>query len=233
MLLRAIDFETTDLEGPTTEPEVCEAGWSDISYDTQTTTSIVSDPISMLCNPGVPITPCASGIHHITNADVLDAPLFSAVKAAILDGSPTYFVAHNADFERGYFGTGDTPWIDTWKVALRIWPDAPSHKLQSLRYYLDLTRAKWDIGAAHRAGPDAYLCALLMQRILLEAKFTLADMVRFSDGPALLPRITFGKHRGEKWDEAPANYLEWIVEKSDLDRDIKANARYWLSKRAG
>lgn len=235
-LLRAIDFETSAFE-PRNEgdpkPEICEVGWTDLTLNPTVPNADVGKTVSELCLPGDGvITAEASSVHHIVAADVLDRPSFDEIRPRLFDAAPSYFVAHGADFERGLFDSGETPWIDTYKIALRIWPDAPAHKLQVLRYHLDLPRGR-DVGAAHRAGPDSLLCALLMQRIIETDKFSLADMVRFSDGPALLPRIPFGMHYGKKWDEVPVSYLEWIVNKSELDRDAKANAKLWLNKRAG
>jgi exodeoxyribonuclease X len=43
--------------------------------------------------------------------------------------------------------------------------------------------------------------------------------------------VNFGKHKGAKWDDVPLDYLSWIVDKSDMDRDIKANAKHWLKVR--
>ena len=44
--------------------------------------------------------------------------------------------------------------------------------------------------------------------------------------------INFGKHKGSKWAELPSDYLEWIIERSELDQETKDQARYWLSRRA-
>ena len=41
--------------------------------------------------------------------------------------------------------------------------------------------------------------------------------------------MTFGKHKGQRYDAAPRDYLEWIVNKSDMDEDTKFSAKYWLS----
>jgi exodeoxyribonuclease X len=84
----------------------------------------------------------------------------------------------------------------------------------------------------HRAGPDAYIGAKLMERIQNEGRATLDEMVRWSNGPALLPRVNLGKHKGANWDDVPSDYLEWVVNKSDMDRDIKANAKHHLGRRA-
>ena len=237
ILLRAIDFETSAFE-PKNEgdpkPEICEAGWVDIQANPAEHIVRVFDPTASLCNPGVPITAEASGVHHITGSHVADAPSFGEIRPKLFEADPAYFVAHGADLERAMFDGGETPWIDTYKIALRLWPDAPAHKLQVLRYHLGLIRDGRDIGPAHRAGPDAYLCALLMQRIIETDKFSFEDMVRFTNGPALLPRMTIGQHRGKKWEDVPTGFLEWIVGKGEeMGRDLLANAKHHLSKRAG
>lgn len=151
---------------------------------------------------------------------------------ALKHENPSYFCAHNADFERAFYTGAGVPFICTYKVALRLWPDAPSHSLQALRYWLSLPVEPEYGLPAHRAGPDSYVGAALMARILNHEDCPSLDaMVRWSNGPALLPRITFGKHKGEKWSDLPTDYLEWIVDKSEMDRDAKANARHWLKQR--
>jgi hypothetical protein len=43
--------------------------------------------------------------------------------------------------------------------------------------------------------------------------------------------LRFGKHRGERFDAVPADYLEWIVNgQNELSEDVKASAQYWLGK---
>ena len=220
---RAIDFETTGIPTETDKHAIVEIGWCDF------TDGKVEMPGSVLCNPGRPIPHEAMAVHHITDKMVRGAN--GNLKVL---GKPDYFVAHNADYERQFFPT-EIPFICTYKVALRIWPDAPSHSLQFLRYHLAFHEDNECelCDPPHRAGPDAYLCAFLLGRIFTEAgTTTIEDMVRWSNGPALLPRVNFGKHKGAKWEDVPADYLSWVVEKSDLDRDIKANAKHHLKARA-
>lgn len=215
MIIRAIDFETTGIPNEADNHAIVEIGWCDGTI-----------PRSVLCNPGRPIPAEAMAVHHITDAMVADATGDLSVL-----GTPDYFAAHAADYERQFFKT-EIPFICTYKVALRLWPEAAQHNLQFLRYHLDLIVNAELCQPPHRAGPDAYLCAKLMERIIAEDRVTIDDMVRWSNGPALLPRINFGKHKGAKWDAVPLEYLEWIVHKSDLDRDVKANAKLHLGKRA-
>lgn len=216
--IRSIDFETTGIPTAEDKHAIVEIGWCDVLE-----AAISGVPRSVLCNPGRPI-PCeAMAVHHITDAMVKEAH----GSLAVLQPVPDFYCAHNADYERQFFAT-DVPFICTYKAALRLWPEAPSHALQFLRYYLDLVVDLEMCQPPHRAGPDAYLGAALMVRVLSENRASLEDMARWSNGPALLPRVPFGKHKGAKWEDVPRDYLEWVVNKSDLDRDIKANAKHHL-----
>ncbi len=228
MIIRVIDFETTGVPEDEGGAAICEVGWCDIVQG-QTT---IGPPVAYLSNPGRPMPVVAQAVHHISDADVALAPPPDGRLAQMMTGPPSYFAAHNAKFEQAFFGGGDVPWICTYKVAVRLWPDAPSHSNQVLRYWLGI-----DLGdeamPPHRAGPDAYITAHLLARMLADGRASIDDMVRWSSGPPLLPKINFGKHRGARWEDVPSDYLRWIVNKSDLDGDTKANARHHLKCRDG
>ena len=222
MIIRCIDLETTGIPTPEDKHAIVEIGWCDLDEGE------VGIPDAVLCNPGRPIPHEAMAVHHITDAEVA-----SATGSTDVLGSPSFFAAHFADFEKQFFSTA-VPFIDTYKVALRLWPEAPSHSLQFLRYHLGLPVNPPMAMPPHRAAPDAYVCALLMQKIMGVARDKLDDMVRWSDGVALLPRVPFGKHKGAEWKDVPGDYLDWVVNKAqDMDRDMKANAKHELKKRAG
>ena len=185
---------------------------------------IVGRPEAVLCNPGMPIPPMATAVHHIT-----DGMVEGATGDLSFLGSADHYVAHFADYERHFYK--EHPIICTWRVALRLWPDEPSHGLQYLRYRLDLPAHEiWSM-PPHRGGPDAYVCALLLAHIIHEGRCTVEEMVRWSSGPGLLTRVTFGKHKGSRWEELPSDYLCWIIDKSDMDHNVKANAAYRLKQR--
>jgi exodeoxyribonuclease X len=109
------------------------------------------------------------------------------------------------------------------KAAVRLWPEAPGHGNQTLRYWL---RPKGlnpvIVSMPHRALPDAYVTAFLI-RELLEV-VTVEELIALTREPALLPRITFQRYRGSNWDEVPADYLAWIAGKSELGGDVKYTA---------
>lgn len=229
-VLRAVDFETTGEPTEEVPQAICEVGWCDVTAEGAKAT--LGAIRGFVVNPGRPMPPEARAVHHITDEELADAPPPDVAFRELMGSPrPDYFVAHNADFEQKFFGGGGIPWICTYKVALRLWPDLEKHGLQYLRYALSLDIIQECGLPAHRAQPDAYVGAAMMARIIEEDRVSFDDMVRWSKGPALLPRIGFGKHKGERWEDVPADYLKWIVEKSDLDRDAKANARHHLKLR--
>lgn len=228
-VFRCIDFETTGIPSDDDRHAIVEIGWSDVDGGS------ITAPRSVLSDPGRPIPWEASAVHHIIDEDVSGHASPEEALATAADPLPDYWVAHNADYERQFFDGHGMPWLCTYKIACRFWPDAPSHSLQSLRYFLGLPVNRDWAQPPYRAGADAYVTAHLLARILEERlegrSVSLDEMVRWSNGPALLHRVSFGKHRGGLWSDLPTNYLQWIVDKSDLDRDTKANARFRLKER--
>jgi exodeoxyribonuclease X len=228
MRYTVVDFESTGLPSETElNHRIVEAGWCNVVQDESGI--FVESPASVLTLPKREIPPEAKAVHHITEemCERDGIPVEHAFRT-IMGESPDYFVAHNTDMERHFFGGGEVKWICTHKVAVRVWPDAPRHSNNVLRYWLGLDLDPDLATPSHRAGPDAYVTAHLLRAILLSGKCTLDEMVRWSSGPALLPRLNFGKHKGVLFKDAPRDYLEWIAHKSDLGKDEKATARYWL-----
>lgn len=91
---------------------------------------------------------------------------------ALTQGCP--LVAHNASFDRGFWlnelrragsDATATPFLCTVKLARRLYPQAPNHKLGTLARFHGLAPQ----GRAHRALADALTTALLWQRIVKDA----------------------------------------------------------------
>lgn len=222
MLIRVVDFETTGLAPP--DAAVCEVGWSDISDKPGSREA----PFSFVCDPGRPIPAEARAVHHIRDDELSVAMPRETLFRALMEGPPDAFVAHNCAFERQFFGGGDRPWICTLKVARR--PDCPSHSNQCLRYWLGLELDVEHAMPPHRAGPDAFVTRAILQEALKLTSIT--NMIAWTEQPSLLPRITFGKHRGSKWADVPRDYLEWIAKQRDMDPDAVFTARHWLKRAA-
>lgn len=220
MLTRVLDFETT---GMPPDAAVCEVGWSDV-FDGQEAEGFEA----YLCNPGRPMPPEARAVHHLSD-DMVGAGMNPTSAFGMLMDGADVFCAHNAAFERAFFDGGDRPWICTLKVARRLWPECPSHSNQCLRYWLGLELEDALAMPPHRAGPDAYVTACILRQALTLA--TVEQMIEWTEQPSLLPRITFGKHRGQAWADVPLDYLEWLASKSEMDADAKFTARHWIENR--
>lgn len=219
-----IDYETTGTPDDP-DPEIIEFGRIDVDLATR----VISNGWTSLARPRGPIPAVAKAVHHITEEDVASAPQARELWDRFLSGDPKYLVAHNCRFEQAFTPDIGVPWICTYKVARVVWPDAPTHSNQGLRYWLDLDVDREIASPPHRALPDAYVTAHLFVRLLDEKSPD--EMVTITKYPALLKIMNFGKHRGMMFEEAPIDYLEWIRDKSDMDEDTKFSARYWIQKR--
>jgi len=225
MIIRLLDFETTGLPP---KAQVIEVGICDVDTETRK----VGEPFSMLCNPKAVIDPAAKAGHHITEADLADAPPLDIAFRKMQEGNFDVWAAHNAPFEREFFKGGDKPWICTLKAARQVFPEAPGHSNQVLRYYLGLPVIREIADLAHRAGPDAYVTAHLIVA-LLDAGATVEQMINWTGGPSLLPTVQFGKHRGKKWEQVPYEYLTWIEGQANMDPDVKHTAKHHINLRRG
>lgn len=219
-LIRVIDCETTGMED---DSKVVEIACLDLDADRE----VIAGEKQHFINPQIPIPPQASAIHHITDAMVASAPLFGEVHADYMDAD--YYVAHNSRFDQRYLGNFGKPWIDTYRCALVAWPDAPAHSNQVLRYWLGLESPPESAGHAHRALYDCYVTAMLFRRLADE--MTLEKMLEASQSPALLTKINFGKHRGERFSELPIGYLEWMSGQT-FDEDVMFTVKNELERRA-
>lgn len=238
MKIRVIDFETTGTPEDAVKA-ICEVGYTDVFPGTDAEPSMfdqpgnnLSGPTSFLVNPGHPIPPVTRAIHHISDADVADAiPPSEALRVLMQDMQPgDMFAAHNAEFEQTFFSGGNHPWICTFKCAQHLYPEAPRHANQVLRYWLGLDdQAGFEVSKAmppHRAGPDTYVTAYLLLELLKKA--SPEELLRLTTAPVLLKTVTFGKYRGRQWKDLPHDYLNWIVNMSDLGEDEKHTARHYL-----
>lgn len=184
-----------------------------------------------LVNPGIPIPAIASAVHHITDKDVKDAPNIEDAMAPFFDEDFDFVVAHNADFDMRMMDFGEAPWVCTWKLANKVYPDAPSYKLQVLRYYLGLpdpviAQAQF----AHRGLYDSEVCSHLFFDLLSKAVSDdpVDKMIQISSNPILLRKVGFGKHAGQMWADVPRSYLDFILHKSSgWDANVLHTARYY------
>ncbi len=233
-IIRVIDFETTGLEKPA---EVVEVGHCD--FDTEARAVLVEGAGSRLCG-AASIPPEARMIHHIRHQDVSGLPAFDPEEllAELLKDGVAMVAAHQAEFEAKWIGRtleGVLPLVCTWKAALRVWPDAPSHSVFGLLYWLEDAGkiAQFSpklVNPAHRAGPDAFATANIL-RCMFDVGVTGRTMLQWTREPALLPRCPIGKFRGKPWGEVETGFLRWMLNQADMEPDLKWNASRALDER--
>lgn len=227
--IRVIDFETTGFEPPA---QVIEVGYADY----YTAEHSVADPVSWLCKADA-IPPENRAVHHITLKDTEGQPAYDRDELVRLTADTCQgWAAHNLSFEAQWLGDVGIPAICTYKAALRVWPDAPSHSNGALWYWLeDQGLISLDRNLAmppHRAGPDAYVTAHIL-KALFEAGATGKEMVAWTKEPRLLPRCTIGKFKGVPWPEVEAGFLGWMLKQETMEDDLKWNARREIQRRSG
>lgn len=237
-IIRVIDLETTGFEPP--EAEVCEIGWSDIA---PSGLDLAGEPAgwvdsgrftSRFIKPTRPIPPETSAIHHIIDRDVegeIDWRSMTSTLRGDLTLLPAIYAAHNAGFEQKFLTEttiGPVQWICTYKAALRLWSEAPGHSNQTLRYWrgLALGETRAMANQAHRAGPDAYVTALILCDMLNQPGVTLAQLIAWTNEPALLVKCHIGSWRGRRWAEIDdPSFFRWILNR-DFSEDVLFTARH-------
>lgn len=229
-IVRVIDYETTGLPEETGS-EVIELGRVDVDLQSMT----VKNLWRSFASPEGLIPSEVKAVHHIVEEDLAGSPALSDLWSPFWEGCGTddIVAAHNAAFERHFHPGDGRAWIDTYKCALMIWPDAPAHSNQSLRYWLNLdSSSAFNRELAmppHRALPDAYVTAHILLKMLNEC--SVYDLLSVSERPALLSKLGFGKHRGMKFSDVPVDYLQWIRDQSNISEDVKFTAVHWIQRR--
>jgi exodeoxyribonuclease X len=188
-----------------------------------------------LFKPPVKISIEASSVTHISNKMVADKPSFKdspdykKIKSMLEDES-SIMVAHNAKFDLGMIAKEDIiPYthICTLRVARYLDKEhkIPQHKLQYLRYYLDIEIE----AAAHDALGDVLVLEKLFERLIIAIKKetpngtdeeALAMMIDTSSKPSLMYSFSFGKHSGKTVAEVASidrGYLEWFLTQKEKD----------------
>jgi exodeoxyribonuclease X len=191
-----------------------------------------------LCNPGRGIPPEVMAIHHITEqmTNGQDSPERVAERMFSVLPEPKLAIAHNAKFDLPFVKhvapSWDPIWICTYKCSVMTWPDAPKHSNQVLRYWLGLKcplLEQFPDLAPHRALYDIIVTREIF-RTLLQFN-TLEQLILWSSGPLLLPKVPFGKHKDKLWSEVDYGYLKWCLTQSDMNEDVLYTARAEISRR--
>lgn len=225
-------FSVTDVETTGTEPETDRVVECAVISGVMNDVDYLSAIWQSLFNPGFPIPPEASAVHHITDDDVKDFGLFLNVAD---EGwfSGDVMAAHFAEFETGFIPQiQGKPIVCTYRLARHLWPTLDKYGNQYLRYLhkIEVPEAVRKL-PSHRAYPDAAVTACLLEfelqtlGILKPEIETVEQLIDWTSQPFLLHRITFGKYgpngkenpgpKGRIWSDVPKPYLEWLQDEWD------------------
>lgn len=234
-----IDCESTGFTEPA---ELVEIASCILTLDSNRQT-VIGVPQSRLFRPTCAIEPGSRAVHHITAEMVADRFAATSEDREFFINRPdrgvpvSVIVAHSADYEMKFFASeiGAMPVLCTYKCALRVFPDAPSHSNSALYYWLQDAGLIPDLGAAahpmHRAGPDTLITAHILSALLQKA--TTQEMLEWTQEPRLLPLCPIGDWKGKPWAEVEHGFLKWMVNKAGMEGDFKWNARREIDRREG
>jgi exodeoxyribonuclease X len=230
-ILRVIDVETSGLD-PAAGAALLEVGI--VTRDVPAGTGVPRYyPTGWFVEHDGPIPPEAKAVHHITESHVSLAggAKTRAIHSTLLrqfDNEAAVWAAHNADFDRRFLPELQRPFVCTYRCALHLWPEAPGHSVQVLRYWLGGEPAPEDLDgrAPHRALYDCFCTMQILERMLVT--HTVDELLALTAEPVLLYRVRFGKHKGALWSQLPQDYLRWVLRDGGFDADVVHTARYYL-----
>jgi len=218
-----LDTETTGLS--LTEDAIVEIAMVRLLQDG----TIEKQNFNSLVNPNRPIPPVASAIHHLTDRHVANAPALTDISSEIRRYvGEDIIVAHNAPFDQAFcqpLGLGNA-WLCNLRLSRHLWPRAPTHANQVLRYWLNIDVDTQGM-PPHRALADALVTAHVFKCALqtfLEGNpgATNTDLLAFASRPIAVEVMPFGKHTGRPLGEIPTDYVKWALDNvTDMDPDLR------------
>ena len=205
------------------------------------------------CSTDVGIKIEAMEVHNIT-PDMIEGKVTATQttfykKLEELNTSENYIIAHNISFDMGMIKkegfVNNYKEIDTLRCAKHLFSDLPYHRLQYLRYALDLYKVEKAEAAklgitikAHDALGDVLVMKLFLSKLVAKCREIYPDynpmekLVELTTTPVFIQTFKFGKHKGKDVTEVAkedSGYLNWMRTNMDLDEDLK----YTLDKVLG
>lgn len=206
-----------------------------------------------LCLADVPIAIEAMEIHNITPDVIENQPPYADLeftkKLLEYNQPQNYLIAHNISFdlsmlEKEGFNNNYTL-IDTLRCAKHLLADSPYHRLQYLRYALELYKTEGaeanKLGVtikAHDAIGDVLVMKLLLSELvkLTQEKYAginpMVKLAELTQTPVLIKTFKFGKYKEREIEEivkADKGYITWMQNNLELDEDLAYTLEYYLA----
>ena len=206
-----------------------------------------------LCMAPVPISIEAMEVHNITPDLIADKGLYVetnfALKVQQFNQKENYLIAHNISFdlamlEKEGFQNNYTL-IDTLRCAKHLLPDSPNHRLQYLRYALELYQIEKEEAQklnitikAHDAIGDVLVMKLLLSKLvrLTQENYTgvnpMQKLAELTQTPVMMKTFKFGKYKDREIAEivnADRGYINWMRDNLELDEDMQFTLDHYLN----
>lgn len=198
-----------------------------------------------LCFSDIPIKLEAMEVHNITADMIKDKPRACETKfyqrLQELNSSENYLIAHNINFDlemikkEGF--ENRLQLIDTLRCARHIYPELPYHRLQYLRYALELYKNEEKeanklniVIKAHDAIGDVLVMKLFLSKLVSKIKEDFVQinpmkkLAELTLTPVFIKTFKFGKYKGENIEDVAKkdpNYLNWMRNNMELDEDMQ------------
>ena len=198
-----------------------------------------------LCNTQIPIKLEAMEVHNITPDMIANKPTCTQTlfykRVGELNSCENYLIAHNLPFDLAMLQKegfeNQLTLIDTLRCARHLLNDSPYHRLQYLRYSLELYKDEQSEAnkhnitiKAHDAIGDVLVMKLLLSRLvsISKEKFPntnpMIKLAELTTTPLFIEVFKFGKHKDKKVRDIfkeDANYIKWMEKNMQLDDDMK------------
>ncbi|MBD3840791.1 MAG: 3'-5' exonuclease [Campylobacterales bacterium] len=207
-----------------------------------------------LCFTNVPIKLEAMEVHNITPQMIESKPTFTNTKffekLSHLNHEENYLIAHNIKFDLGMLEKegfeNKYTLIDTLRCAKHLFSELQYHRLQYIRYALELYKEETQEAAklgitikAHDAIGDVLVMKLFLSKLVQRCTEVYKDynpmemLASLTKTPVMIKTFRFGKYKGEDIQSVASKdigYLQWMRNNmTDLDEDM----RYTLDKILG
>ncbi len=234
-----------------------------ILFDTETTGAIEEDRIIQiggmivssktdiecydeLCSCEIPIKIEAMEVHNITPDLLENKPPFIQTnfyrQILELNKEENYLIAHNINFDLGMLKkegfVNQYTLIDTLRCAKHLYSELPYHRLQYIRYALELYKIEQQEATqlnitikAHDAIGDVLIMKLFLSKLVKKCTEIYPDynpmekLASLTNTPVFISTLKFGKYKGEQMTTIAtkdAGYLQWMRSNmTDLDEDMK------------
>uniref|UniRef100_UPI0040479469 exonuclease domain-containing protein n=1 Tax=Aliarcobacter sp. TaxID=2321116 RepID=UPI0040479469 len=206
-----------------------------------------------LCSTDIDIKLEAMEVHNITPDLLIGKPKATETifykRLEELNASENYLIAHNISFDMGMIKkegfVNQYQIIDTLRCAKHLFPELPYHRLQYIRYALELYKieeaeaSKHNITIkAHDAIGDVLVMKLFLTKLVGKCREIYPDynpiekLVDLTKTPVFIKTFKFGKYKGKDVEQVAredSGYLNWMRSNMELDEDLK----YTLDKVLG